>query len=129
MTSVDRTSGKFYARRALTTPMGMGYEYVEDYPLLEEARVAAEEAVAMHKAKPVHGGPEDADPAPVESLAHHPRIGRPSHRARSRARLRGQLRRHQLPHHRQAGEVRVRRQDRQHRRRQDAGERPGDLRV
>ena len=56
VTSVDRTSGEFYARRALTTPMGMGYEYVEDYPLLEEARVAAEEAVAMHKAKPVTAG-------------------------------------------------------------------------
>ena len=56
VTSVDRTSGEFYARRALTTPMGMGYEYVEDYPLLEEARGAAEEAVAMHKAKPVTAG-------------------------------------------------------------------------
>ena len=31
----------------------------------------------MHKAKPVHGGPEDADPPPVESLAHHSRVGRP----------------------------------------------------
>ena len=56
VTSVDRASGKFYTRRALTTPMGMGYEYVEDYPLLAEARQAAEEAVAMHKAKPVQAG-------------------------------------------------------------------------
>ena len=56
VTAVDRQSGKFYARRALTTPMGMGYEYVEEYPLLQEARVAAEEAVAMHKAKPVSAG-------------------------------------------------------------------------
>ena len=56
VTAVDRTSGKFYSRRALTTPMGMGYEYVEAYPLLEEAAVAAEEAVAMHKAKPVAAG-------------------------------------------------------------------------
>jgi len=36
--------------------MGMGYEYIESYPLLEEARVAAEEAVAMHKAKPAPAG-------------------------------------------------------------------------
>ncbi len=36
--------------------MGMGYEYVESYPLLEEVRVAAEEAVAMHKAKPAVAG-------------------------------------------------------------------------
>ena len=56
VTSVDRASGKFYARRALTTPMGMGYEYIDEYPLLAEARLAAEEAVAMHKAKPVQAG-------------------------------------------------------------------------
>jgi TldD protein len=56
VTAVDRGSGKFYSRRALTTPMGMGYEYVEGYPLLEETTVAAEEAVAMHKAKPVTAG-------------------------------------------------------------------------
>ena len=36
--------------------MGMGYEYVEALPLLDEARVAAEEAVAMHKAKPASAG-------------------------------------------------------------------------
>jgi TldD protein len=56
VTSVDRATGKFYSRAALTAPMGMGYEYVESYPLLEEARVAAEEAVAMHKAKPAVAG-------------------------------------------------------------------------
>jgi TldD protein len=56
VTAVDSASGKFYARRALTTPMGMGYEYVEEYPLVDEARLAAEEAVAMHKAKPVTAG-------------------------------------------------------------------------
>jgi TldD protein len=56
VTAVDRGTGKFYSRDALTAPMGMGYEYVESYPLLEEARVAAEEAVAMHKAKPAVAG-------------------------------------------------------------------------
>ena len=56
VTAVDRTTGKFYSRAALTAPMGMGYEYIEGYPLLEEARVAAEEAVAMHKAKPATAG-------------------------------------------------------------------------
>jgi TldD protein len=56
VTSVDRGTGKFYSRAALTAPMGMGYEYIEAYPLLEEARVAAEEAVAMHKAKPAPAG-------------------------------------------------------------------------
>jgi TldD protein len=56
VTAVDRTTGKFYSRNALTAPMGMGYEYVESYPLVEEARTAAEEAVAMHKAKPAPAG-------------------------------------------------------------------------
>ena len=56
VTAVDRASGKFYSRNSLTAPMGTGYEYVEGYPLLEEARVAAEEAVAMHKAKPAVAG-------------------------------------------------------------------------
>jgi TldD protein len=56
VTSVDKASGKFDSRRALTSPMGMGYEYVESYPLLQEARMAAEEAVATHKAKPAPAG-------------------------------------------------------------------------
>ena len=64
VTAVDKATGKFYSRNALTAPMGMGYEYVDGYPLLQEAQVAAEEAVAMHKAKPAPGRPEDADPAP-----------------------------------------------------------------
>jgi len=56
ITAVDRSTGKFYSRASLTSPMGTGYEYVESYPLLEEVHVAAEEAVAMHKAKPVDPG-------------------------------------------------------------------------
>ncbi len=56
VTAVDKATGKFYSRQSLTSPMGMGYEYVEAYPLLKEARVAAEEAVAMHKAKPAPAG-------------------------------------------------------------------------
>jgi TldD protein len=56
VTAVDRSTGKFYSRDALTAPMGMGYEYIESYPLLQEARTAAEEAVAMHKAKPAVAG-------------------------------------------------------------------------
>jgi TldD protein len=56
VTAVDKASGKFYSRASLTAPMGMGYEYVEGYPLLKEASVAAQEAVAMHKAKPAVAG-------------------------------------------------------------------------
>ena len=56
ITAVDRASNRFYQRSALTAPMGMGYEYIESLPLLQEARQAAEEAVAMHKAKTVVPG-------------------------------------------------------------------------
>ena len=56
VTAVDRSTNRFYQRNALTAPMGVGYEYIESYPLLEEARVAAEEAVATHKAKPAAAG-------------------------------------------------------------------------
>jgi TldD protein len=56
VTAVDKATGKFYARNSLTAPVGMGYEYVESYPLVAEARQAAEEAVAMHKAKTVTPG-------------------------------------------------------------------------
>jgi TldD protein len=64
VTAVDKATGKFYSRDALTAPMGMGYEYVDGYPLLQEAKVAAEEAVAMHKAKPAPDG--------VKTLILHP---------------------------------------------------------
>ena len=56
ITAVDRSTNKFYQRNALTAPMGMGYEYIESLSLLQEAKQAAEEAVAMHKAKPVAPG-------------------------------------------------------------------------
>jgi TldD protein len=56
ITAVDKAAGTFYSRDAITAPMGMGYEYIESYPLLQEATIAAEEAVAMHKAKPVSPG-------------------------------------------------------------------------
>jgi TldD protein len=64
VTAVDRATNRFYQRNALAAPMGVGYEYIESYPLLEEARTAAEEAVAMHKAK--------AAPAGQKTLILHP---------------------------------------------------------
>ncbi len=56
VTAVDRETNSFYQRTSLPAPMGMGYEYIESLPLIEEARVAAQEAVAMHKAKPAVPG-------------------------------------------------------------------------
>lgn len=79
VTAVDKTSGRFYSRRSLTSPMGMGYEYVESYPLLEEARVAAEEAVAMHKAKPAPSGPKTLILHPSNLwLTIHESVGHPT---------------------------------------------------
>jgi TldD protein len=56
ITAVNRETNRFYQRNALTAPMAIGYEYIESLPLVEEARQAAEEAVAMHKAKPAVPG-------------------------------------------------------------------------
>ena len=56
VTAVDRETNRFYQRTSLPAPMGMGYEYIESLSLVEEARVAAQEAVAMHKAKPAVPG-------------------------------------------------------------------------
>ena len=79
VTAVDRATGKFYSRNALTAPMGMGYEYVEAYPLLEEARVAAEEAVAMHKAKTVQPGQKTLILHPTNLwLTIHESVGHPT---------------------------------------------------
>ena len=69
------------------------------------------------------GRAEDVDPPSDQPLADDPRVGRPSDGARSSARLRGELRGHQLPHDRQARQVRVRLEDREHHGRQDAGAR------
>jgi TldD protein len=79
ITAVDRASGKFYSRNSLTAPMGTGYEYVESYPLLEEARVAAEEAVAMHKAKPAVAGQKTLILHPTNLwLTIHESVGHPT---------------------------------------------------
>ena len=79
ITAVDRSTGKFYARNALTAPMGTGYEYVESYPLLDEVKVAAEEAVAMHKAKPAVAGQKALILHPTNLwLTIHESVGHPT---------------------------------------------------
>ncbi|HYN84614.1 MAG TPA: metallopeptidase TldD-related protein [Pyrinomonadaceae bacterium] len=59
VTAVDRASGDFQTREALPGPQGKGYEYVEKFPWMNEARQAAEEAVAKLKAKTVEPGKYD----------------------------------------------------------------------
>ena len=79
VTAVNRASGKFYSRDSLAAPTGMGYEYVESYPLLQEAKVAAEEAVAMHKAKPVQPGQKTLILHPTNLwLTIHESVGHPT---------------------------------------------------
>jgi TldD protein len=79
VTAVDKTTGRFYSRAALTAPMGMGYEYVEAYPLLEEAKVAASEAVAVHKAKPAPAGQKTLILHPTNLwLTIHESVGHPT---------------------------------------------------
>jgi len=79
VTSVDRTTNRFYQRNALTAPMGMGYEYIESFPLIEEAKQAAEEAVAMHKAKTVAPGQKTLILHPTNLwLTVHESVGHPT---------------------------------------------------
>jgi TldD protein len=79
VTSVDRETNRFYQRTSLPAPMGMGYEYIESLPLLEEARVAAQEAVAMHKAKPAVAGQKTLILHPTNLwLTIHESVGHPT---------------------------------------------------
>jgi TldD protein len=59
VTAVDSTRGDFQQRRSLGGPQGMGYEYLESHPWLEEAEQAANEAVEKLSAKGVEPGAYD----------------------------------------------------------------------
>lgn len=74
VTVVDRAEGKFKARQAMSSPMGMGYEYLDarssdkipgpgglqlytnSYDIIEDATLAAEQAKEMLSAKSVDPG-------------------------------------------------------------------------
>ncbi|MDB6035350.1 MAG: protease TldD, partial [Verrucomicrobiales bacterium] len=59
VTAVNRGTGDFQTRSALSGPKNAGYEYLEKYPWLKEATKAGEEAVAKLTAKPVIPGKYD----------------------------------------------------------------------
>jgi TldD protein len=59
VTAVNRAAGDFQTRSNLSGPKSIGYEYIEQYPWLDEARKAGEEGVAKLKAKPVTPGKYD----------------------------------------------------------------------
>src|SRR5262245_25742297 len=79
VTAVNRETNRFYSRNALPAPMATGYEYIESLPLIEEARQAAEEAVAMHKAKPAVPGQKTLILHPTNLwLTIHESVGHPT---------------------------------------------------
>jgi TldD protein len=79
VTSVNRETNRFYTRSALPAPMAAGYEYIESLSLVDEARQAAEEAVAMHKAKPAVPGQKTLILHPTNLwLTIHESVGHPT---------------------------------------------------
>jgi TldD protein len=75
VTKTNDKTGKFETRDALSAPRGMGYEYLipsakekisgittlyrDRYDMLEDARLAAEQAAAKHSAKTIEAGKYD----------------------------------------------------------------------
>lgn len=78
VTSIDRSKGGFKTRNSLAQPSGMGYEYVKNFGLIEEAKEAAEHAKEKHSAKSVDPGKYDLilDPSHL-FLTIHESVGHP----------------------------------------------------
>jgi TldD protein len=78
VTSINRNVGGFETRNSLAQPIGMGYEYVKNFGLVEEAREAAEQAQEKHTAKSVEPGKYDLvlDPSHL-FLTIHESVGHP----------------------------------------------------
>jgi TldD protein len=75
-TAADRASGDFQTRVVVDRAQLVGYEYVEDYPWLQDAEKAGHEVVEKLKAKPVAAGKYDivVDPSQL-FLAIHETVG------------------------------------------------------
>ena len=75
-TAADRATGDFQTRPVVDRAKLMGYEYVEEYPWLEDAEKAGHEVVEKLKAKPVMSGRYDivVDPSQL-FLAIHESVG------------------------------------------------------
>ncbi|RMH40554.1 MAG: TldD/PmbA family protein [Deltaproteobacteria bacterium] len=79
VTSVDRRRGGFETRNSYTDPQGRGYEYIETYPWLDDARQAAEDVVAKHTAPSVEPGKWDLILHPTHLwLTIHESVGHPT---------------------------------------------------
>jgi len=96
VTAVDREAGKFKSRQAMSAPMGMGYEYMDglasekidgpkgiklyrnSYDMVEDAKLAAEQAKAKLTAKSVEAGKYDLVLEPNHlGLTIHQSVGHP----------------------------------------------------
>lgn len=79
VTSVNREKGSFESRNSYSEPQGMGYEYLEEYPWLEDVRQAGEDAAEKHSAKSVEPGPRDLILHPSNLwLTIHESVGHPT---------------------------------------------------
>jgi TldD protein len=84
VTAVNRSNGDFQSRSDFGGPQGMGYEYLEKYPWLEEAERAGEDAVMKLKAKSVEAGKYDLVLHPSHLwLTIHESVGHPTELDRS----------------------------------------------
>lgn len=96
VTAIDKATGKFKSRQALSAPMGMGYEYLDgkkadkltgpegtvfyknSYDIVEDAAIAAKQARAMLSAKSVEPGKYDLVLEPNHlGLTIHESVGHP----------------------------------------------------
>ena len=100
-TAVDVAKGLSKTRRFQPPPVTAGYEFVAVMNLVENAQRVREEVVEHLNFAARHRRQEGSGAASQPPLAHHPRITGTLYRTGPRAGLRGELCRHQLPHHRQ----------------------------
>lgn len=79
VTSVDRKRGSFKSRNSYAQPMSAGYEYIENYPWLDDVQSAGADAVAKHTAKSIEPGKYDLVLHPSHLwLTIHESIGHPT---------------------------------------------------
>ncbi len=97
VTAIDQAGGKFKTRQAMSAPMGMGYEYLDgleseklvganglklyrnSYDIVEDAKIAAEQAKEMLTAKSVDPGKYDLVLEPNHlGLTIHESVGHPT---------------------------------------------------
>jgi TldD protein len=79
VTAIDREAGRFASRATLATPRGQGFEYIEGYDFLTEARTAAQQAQQKLRARSVAPGKYDLVIDPTNLwLTIHESIGHPT---------------------------------------------------